>query len=260
MMHIRMLLLMVFSCATAFAQENILVMNIHQSNERQLHYPIASIDTMWFNSLHDTLTIATHDGNRFKQPTATLDSITFTICDSQDVHEAVDLGLSTLWATTNIGADTPEGLGQLYAWGETSTKSDYSENAYEHFKNSEYTYIGVNICGTKYDAAHTLWGNGWRMPTRSEIRELTTRCTWEPEERNGMNGYRVTGANGNHIFLPAAGCQTATSRLSVGEEGFYWTGTLNRDMPSSAYNLNFRGYDQDWSASRAYGMTIRAVK
>ena len=35
-------------------------------------------------------------------------------------HEYVDLGLpsGTLWATCNVGADTPEGYGDYFAWGE----------------------------------------------------------------------------------------------------------------------------------------------
>ena len=36
-------------------------------------------------------------------------------------HAYVDLGLpsGTLWATCNVGADTPEGYGDHFAWGET---------------------------------------------------------------------------------------------------------------------------------------------
>ena len=43
-------------------------------------------------------------------------------------HNYVDLGLpsGTLWATCNVGADTPEGYGNYYAWGETETKEVYN--------------------------------------------------------------------------------------------------------------------------------------
>ena len=66
--------------------------------------------------------------------------------------------------------------------------------------------------------------------------------------------------NGNSIFLPAAGYQDGTERKEVGTGGFYWSGSLNREMTSSAYNINFRGYDAEWTASRAYGFSVRAVK
>ena len=36
---------------------------------------------------------------------------------------AVDLGLSVKWASHNLGADSPEGTGNFYAWGETDRKS-----------------------------------------------------------------------------------------------------------------------------------------
>ena len=34
------------------------------------------------------------------------------------VAEAVDLGLSVKWSAFNLGADTPEGYGAYFAWGE----------------------------------------------------------------------------------------------------------------------------------------------
>ena len=47
-------------------------------------------------------------------------------------HEWVDLGLpsGTLWATCNVGASKPEGYGNYYAWGETSTKRTYNWESY----------------------------------------------------------------------------------------------------------------------------------
>ena len=37
-----------------------------------------------------------------------------------DSHEYVDLGLSVLWATCNVGAEKPEDHGLYFAWGETT--------------------------------------------------------------------------------------------------------------------------------------------
>jgi hypothetical protein len=46
----------------------------------------------------------------------------------QDNHEYVDMGLpsGTLWATMNIGANTPEEYGSYFTWGETETKDNYN--------------------------------------------------------------------------------------------------------------------------------------
>ena len=66
------------------------------------------------------------------------------------------------------------------------------------------------------DVAHVKWGGSWRMPTIDEQRELLNECSWEWTE---LDGYTVTGPNGNSIFLPAAdgrGGAGAYGRLSGG--------------------------------------------
>ena len=52
---------------------------------------------------------------------------------SQDNHEYVDLGLpsGTLWATCNIGANSPEEYGDYFAWGETAPKEVYTWQTYK---------------------------------------------------------------------------------------------------------------------------------
>ncbi len=49
-------------------------------------------------------------------------------------HEFVDLGLPSglLWATCNIGANSPEEYGDYFAWGETEPKDNYSWLSYKH--------------------------------------------------------------------------------------------------------------------------------
>ena len=220
--------------------------------------PTATIDSITISD--SALLIHLKSGNKQWCPIATIASITFAEGDVSEYHEAVDLGLSVLWATCNVGGQHPEDLGYHFAWGETSEKQSCTEDNYVFSKNGQYEYIGVNICSTKYDAAHLLWGGQWRMPTRSEMSELTSRCTWTAETLNGVHGYRVRAANGNSIFLPSAGYQNGDVPSEVGEGGFYWSGSLNREMTSAAYNLNFRGYDAEWTANRAYGFSIRAVR
>lgn len=47
-------------------------------------------------------------------------------------HEAIDLGIRAdngkklLFATCNIGASSPEEIGDLFAWGEVETKDEYT--------------------------------------------------------------------------------------------------------------------------------------
>ena len=50
-----------------------------------------------------------------------------------DNHEYVDLGLpsGTLWATCNVGANSPEEYGDYFAWGETEPKDIYEWTTYK---------------------------------------------------------------------------------------------------------------------------------
>ena len=247
------ILIMVFSWTAITAQETPNMMVVHQSNSEVQYLYLQDIDCI---DLPHSFSVHFKSGSTQQIPFESIAFFEF----SSDPHEAIDLGLSVKWATCNIGASLPEEYGGLFSWGETIEKDDYSEDSYAFFSNEQYDYIGVNICGTKYDVARTQWGGLWRLPTRSEIQELTSRCTWTAETLNDVQGYRVTGPNGNSIFLPSAGYQNGGSRTETGTGGFYWSGTLDRDMPSAAYNINFRGYDAEWSASRAYGFSVRAVR
>ena len=173
-------------------------------------------------------------------------------------HEYVDLGLSVLWATCNIGAEMPEQYGHYFAWGETEPKETYTADNYQHATNNGYVWLGNDIARSNYDTAYLCWQGEWRMPTIQEAEELGKKCTWTWTSVNGINGYKVTGPSGNHIFLPAAG-QMREQNLNQGATGYYWTSTQSEEYSSAAYNLNFTGYDGRWSANRAYGFSIRPV-
>jgi hypothetical protein len=66
--------------------------------------------------------------------------------NAQTQYEYVDLGLpsGTLWATCNVGANSPEEFGDFFCWGETDGKKDW----YEY---STYKYcMGSHLTLTKY--------------------------------------------------------------------------------------------------------------
>ena len=173
----------------------------------------------------------------------------------------VDLGLSVNWAGWNVGASSPEGYGSLFAWGETSPKSgDYVKSTYRYHDGSRYIIIGSNISGTQYDAARANWGGSWRLPTKSECDELKNRCTWKWTTYNGVNGMKVTGPNGNSIFLPAAGWRyDALGHL--GSFGNYWSGSLYESDSSYAWGLCFDGSGSGvYDGYREFGRSVRPVK
>ncbi|MBR5848530.1 MAG: TIR domain-containing protein [Bacteroidaceae bacterium] len=133
-------------------------------------------------------------------------------------HEWVDLGLSVKWATCNIGATAPEEYGDYFAWGETTTKSEYTKE-----NSKTYRKVFSDIAGNpEYDAARANWGSSWRLPTPGECLELEYNCTWLWTIKGGNKGYKVTSKkNGNSIFLPAAGMYEDFSCKGAGEYGCY---------------------------------------
>ncbi len=171
-------------------------------------------------------------------------------------HEYVDLGLSVKWATCNVGASSPSDYGDYFAWGETSTKSEYTEANSKTYGKSMGSIAG----NSQYDAARANWGSTWRLPTANEIDELLDKCTWTWTSQGGHNGYKVKGPNGNSIFLPAAGWRYGTSLHYAGEYGRYWSATPDEDLTDRACLLYFYGggHCRYW-LSRYIGQSVRPV-
>lgn len=165
-------------------------------------------------------------------------------------HEYVDLGLPSglKWATCNVGASKPEDDGDYYAWGETETKSNYAWKTYKWCNGSENTmtkYCTKKKYGTvdnktvlepEDDVAHVQWGGSWRMPTRAELDELKKKCKWKRTTVNGIDGVKVTGPNGNSIFLPYTGWREDGMQIP-GSLGYYWSSSLHSSNSKYAYNL-----------------------
>lgn len=200
--------------------------------------------------------------------------VTVTYKTYNNGHEYIDLGLSVKWATCNVGADSPEDYGDYFAWGETEpqTSNRYYWDSYKWCKGSLSTmtkYCTSSSSGTvdnktvldpEDDAAHVNWGGSWRMPTRAEQDELRTKCTWTWTTQNGVKGYKVTGPNGNSIFLPAAGCRYVDNLSNAGSYGDYWSSSLYSSRSYDAYFLYFDSSHVDWSYyHRCYGRSVRAV-
>ena len=165
---------------------------------------------------------------------------------------------------------------------------DYSESTYAFYKQSdEYDEFGfqVHYKGyTKYvteysagqygykgffdnkteldledDAAYVNWGSGWRMPTAEQIDELLSECEWTWASLYGVDGYKVTGPNGNFIFLPAAGYRDGSSLDNAGAYGYYWSSSLIAGGPDSASHVNFTGNVSRISRRRSFGLPVRPV-
>ena len=191
----------------------------------------------------------------------------------------VDLGLPSglLWATCNLGANAPEEYGDHYAWGETATKSVYDYSTYKYCTvdaegrletltkyntDSDYgTTDGQTTLQASDDVATAKLGNGARIPTRAEWEELINNTTAEWTTMNGVNGRKFTAANGNSLFLPAAGYRWDSGLYDAGEYGYYWSSSLYADSPGDAWGFYFYSGGQDMSDyGRGDGQSVRAVR
>ena len=181
------------------------------------------------------------------------------------VPEAGDLGLSVKGATFIVGATSPEDYGDYFAWGETEPKETYSWATYKWGTSSNLTKYnttdGKTTLDLEDDAAKVLWGGYWRMPSKEEVDELTQQCTWIWTTHNNVNGYKVTGPNGNSIFLPVAGYKGAGPTYPAGEDGLYWTSTLEKGHFSYLIVLHNDAPPTEASTkgTRCFGFTIRPV-
>lgn len=192
-----------------------------------------------------------------------------TTCPDGNHPHMIDLGLpsGTKWACCNVGASTPEGYGNYYAWGETQPKSVYNWSTYQYYDDSKsypecYVNIGSDIAGSSYDAATANWGAPWRMPSLTQIRELLNNTTSTWTTQNSVKGRKFTGPNGGTIFLPAAGYRWYGELEGAGSYGHCWSSTLLESYPSGAYYLSFNSWGAYWSSGYdcASGQSVRPVR
>jgi hypothetical protein len=194
-------------------------------------------------------------------------------------HDYVDLGLpsGTLWATCNVGANKPYGYGNYYAWGEVTPKELYEWNNYkyacgDHKKLTKYcnkSEYGQNdftdnliVLQPADDAASSSWGNGWRLPTIAQWKELMQNTTSDAITQNGVRGKLFVGPNGNSMFLPAAGYYDSGKQCSV-SFGYYWSNSICSDYPYRSWGFWFNLYPKGFGVdheSRDYGKLVRAVR
>ena len=185
-------------------------------------------------------------------------------------YASVDLGIrmngkKILFATCNVGADSPEKYGDYFAWGATEpyytsyTKNygttltvtswkdgksaGYADASGPFYCGGAYTTAG-GVLAAEHDAARINMGGDWRMPTIEEMQALyaNTTSTWTPNySYTGIAG-RIFRGKGDYassfLFLPAAGWFIGTSYYDKlaggGSVGFYRSSTLY-DSSGSIY-------------------------
>lgn len=202
----------------------------------------------------------------------------FIVQGKQD-EEYVDLGLSVLWATRNLGAESFEKNGDYYAWGETALKPYYSWDDYvwgtqidistfnftKYLTQEKYgTVDNLVELESQDDVANVILGDGWRMPTAEEVEELIQNTyIWRSYNflETGITmfyvGSKVSGYEDKYIYFPSA--EYAWRDVFSENFGIYWSATLNKSKNERAMTIDL-DLSKLGSARRAEGHPIRPVK
>ena len=181
---------------------------------------------------------------------------TKTVATLSQQMEYVDLGLSVMWAQTNIGADNESEAGTLFGYGDqtaimTSTKlEDYTDS---------------DIAGSTNDLIYHLDLDGdspmkSMMPTHAQIAELVKNTTQQWTTVDGVEGMRFTAQNGNSIFLPVTGYRNGETTVADGT-GYYWSGNVSSVHSDYANTLTLNGSTVKAGFSkRSLGLALRSVR
>jgi hypothetical protein len=188
------------------------------------------------------------------------------------------------WATTNIGAEKPEDYGYYFWWGDTvgykregnawvASNGSLSGFSFGNATTSAYSIevlrnkgwiTADGVLAPEHDAAHVHWGGAWRMPTKQELDDLSSKCDWKWTTVNGVNGREVRGRGfyaSKSIFLPCAGYGNGTSLNLAGSDGNYCSSVPYSGSNYSAWSLGFdSGSHSSYGSDRDYGQSVRPVQ
>ena len=103
--------------------------------------------------------------------------------------------------------------------------------------------VQCNVTVTYSVPAAVNLGGKWRMPTNEEWIALTSSANFDWVWDDTQKGYtvtsRISGYEGNSIFLPAAGYRRDITLYSEGDCGLYWTSSLYERDPRYAQGVYF---------------------
>lgn len=179
----------------------------------------------------------------------------------------VDLGLPSgkLWASLNVGSEygIMTDMGEYSSWG--NIDGVYGAEASQLTEDAYAGTPGAALTGDiplTHDAANNYFGDGWRMPTKAEFKELYDNCDWTWKQVNGVNGYEVkskASGNNNSIFLPAAGSVDNGSLDNVGSVGGYWSTSYLGEYGAHDLSFDAEAVMPEGDDSRYVGYPVRAI-
>lgn len=190
---------------------------------------------------------------------------------------AVDMGLSVLWASQNIGSDTADGFGFYYSFGETEPKAEYNASNGNYRWGDYNTEDKENRGFTKYnnkdgklsldpsdDPAIQNWKGKWRLPTVDEYAELFNNKEIRRSfgAVDGIYGWTFKSyRTGNTIFIPLAGYMRGKERYYRTDYGYYLTSECNEtDIWYARLAILTHDTVSIGSSNRYDGFSVRPVR
>ncbi len=216
---------------------------------------------------------------------------------AQDLY--VDMGLPSglLWARKNIDATQADGFAaseyqyecSFFSWGNVEPHNPTSNSSFAPYSfgsaNDEEPYVssaGAKIgypgnAGPSHDAARTILGGSWRMPSTDDFGELFNAdytkfidadgndiASDTVDKRitlNSIMGIRLKSKiNGNILFFPCSGSGNGSSWNNRGSRGSYWSRSLDSAASGRGLGFNSSGVGPQSSYYRFYGFPVRPVQ
>lgn len=164
---------------------------------------------------------------------------------------------------------------EVYDWGGINAAEPWYEG--QVYGSTKGNALTENIpVDEEYDAARTILGLPWRMPTMEEFEELFANCifinadgtevdTSKDDKRVSVNGivglYLQSKGNDNRIFLSASGLGDGTSwsRHGLGGRGYYWSASYSSSRYAHSLYFYNVGVNPQNNNVRHLGFAIRAV-
>lgn len=203
-----------------------------------------------------------------------------------------------LWSPVNIDTSRPNGFADnafklkcsFFSWGNTDAHNPNSSNQFDYnwgYVNENEPYYanqpyggtpGAALAGDiplTSDAARTICGGSWRMPTSAEFQELLDNCDFVQADGStvidpavtdkivtvlGVKGiYLKSKVNGNLLFFACSGTGSGTGWVNRGTIGPYWSINYRNSRVAFALNMTSSSVVADNLIPRFYGCPIRPV-
>ena len=112
------------------------------------------------------------------------------------------------------------------------------------------------------DPARIAMGGEWHLPSYTQINELIN-LNYQNKEFvtiDGINGVRLTGPNGNTLFLPWGGSAYNSQMRGLNGYGRFWTSNIGESIDSAfLIDTNSEAFIDWGDYGRELGCNVRGV-